>query len=279
MNETVKFSCVVDGSPRYRHEAWIWSTTLLRIARRQPHEVVMHLVEGVDGREFDLLRDLGVEIRTVPRFDERHPYSNKLSQLHSDALRDADLVVLTDCDIAFADDVDGLFSGLEMVAAKTVDLARPSYDHWRRIFTAAGFDSEPELALATHSREPTFARNFNGGVYVLTREAFAAIGSAWPRWNRWLLDRPEVLGDLTFHTDQVAFGLATHELGLAVCDLPPRFNYPTHLVDPLPADPVMLHYHQHLDDAGYLRTVGHDAVDAKIRRVNRVLAAERQTAS
>ncbi|WP_433132777.1 hypothetical protein ACQPWW_14065 [Micromonospora sp. CA-240977] len=276
---SVRFSCVVDGPPRYLHEAWIWSTTLLRLARRQPHEVVVHLVEGVDSRHLDFLRDLGVEVRTVAPFDKRHPYSNKLSQLQSEALQDADLVVLTDCDIAFAGDVDGLFSGVEMIAAKTVDLARPSYEHWRRIFTAAGFDTEPELALATHSREPTFARNFNGGVYVLTRAAFAALRDAWPRWTRWLLDRPEILGDLTFHTDQVAFGLATHELGLAVRVLTPRFNYPTHLVDPMPSDPVMLHYHQHLDGNGYLRVTGHDAVDARIDRVNQVLAAERHAAS
>nr|MDT0659797.1 hypothetical protein [Micromonospora sp. DSM 115978] len=279
LDASVRFSCVVDGTPRYTHEAWIWSTTLLRLALRKPHEVVVHLVEGVDSQDFDFLRDLGVEIRTVPRFDQRHPYSNKLSQLESEALQDADLLVLTDCDIAFADDVSGLFSGLEMVAAKTVDLARPSHDHWKRIFAAAGFDSEPGLALATHSREPTFSQNFNGGVYVLTRAAFAAIRVGWPRWNRWLLDRPEILGDLTFHTDQVAFGLATHELGLAVRTLPSKFNYPTHLVDPMPSDPVMLHYHQHLDDAGFLRTTGQDVVDAKIHRVNRTLAAERHATS
>jgi hypothetical protein len=276
---SVKFSCVVDGKPKYIHQAWIWSTTLLRIAGRWPHEVVVHLIEGVDGRDFDFLRDLGVEIRTVPQFDPRHPFSNKLSQMHSEALQDADLIVLTDCDIAFADDVNGLFSGLEMIAAKIVDLARPSHDHWRRIFVAAGFDTEPGLALSTHSHEPTFGYNFNGGVYVLTRAAFAAIRGTWPRWNRWLLDRPELLGDMKFHTDQVAFGLATHELGLAVRILPPTFNYPTHLVDPTPSDPVMLHYHGHLDDAGFLRTTGNESVDARIHRINRILATERRAAS
>jgi hypothetical protein len=278
---SVKFSCVVDGTPRYLHEAWIWSTTLLRIARRRPDELVVHVVEGVDGRDFDFLRDLGVEIRTVTRFDRRHPHSNKLSQMDSEVLQDADLVVLTDCDIAFADDVDGLFTGLEMIAAKIVDLPRPSHEHWRRIFAAAGFAAEPGLALSTHSHEPTFVHNFNGGVYVLTRAAFAAMRGAWPRWNRWLLERTqlELLGDMSFHLDQVAFGLATHELGLAVRVLPPAFNYPTHLADPVPTDPVMLHYHEHLDEAGLLRATGLEAVDAKIRRVNRVLAAERRPAA
>jgi hypothetical protein len=273
---SVRFSCVVDDTPRYRREVRIWTTTLLRIARRRPDELVVHLIDGVDGPEFDVLRELGVHVRTVPRFDPRHPYSNKLGQLRSEALQDAELVVLTDCDMAFAGDVSGLFHGLDMVAAKTVDLARPSHEHWRRIFAAAGFGTEPGLALATHSGEPTFVHNYNGGVYVLTRGAFAALRDAWPRWNRWLLDRPEVLGDLTFHTDQVAFGLAVHELDLAVRVLPSTFNYPTHLAGPAPADPVMLHYHQHIDDAGYLRTTGNDTVDARILAVNRVLAAERR---
>ena len=239
----------------------------------------MHVVDGADGRHLDFLRDQGIEMHAVPRFDQRHPPSNKLSQLQSGAFQDADLIVLTDCDLAFADDVSGLFSGLETVAAKIVDNGKPSHDHWRRIFAAACFDTEPELALSTHSREPTFVHNFNGGVYVLTREAFAAIRDAWPRWDRWLLARPEILGDLTFFTDQVSFGLMTHELGLAVRPLPSRYNYPTHLVDPTLSDPVVLHYHEHVDSAGFLRITGHDAADARIRLVNQTLAAERRPAS
>ncbi|MCW6003477.1 hypothetical protein K1W54_02605 [Micromonospora sp. CPCC 205371] len=275
---SVKFSCVVDHDPKYTHQAWIWSTTLLRIARRQPHELVVHVVDGVDLRRLDFLRDQGVEMRAVPRFDQRHPPSNKLSQLHSGAFQDADLIVLTDCDAAFADDVSGLFSDLEMVAAKVVDNAKPSHDHWRWIFAAAGFDAEPEVALSTHSREPTFAHNFNGGVYVLTREAFEAIRDAWPRWNKWLLAHPEILGDLTFFTDQVSFGLMTRELGLAVRPLPSRYNYPTHLADPMLTDPVVLHYHDRVDSAGFLRITGYDAADARIRRINQILAAEQRAA-
>ncbi|WP_173077665.1 hypothetical protein [Phytohabitans rumicis] len=237
---------------------------------------MVHVVDGVDRRHLGFLHDQGVETRAVPRFDQRHPPSNKLSQLQGGAFQDADLIVLTDCDIAFADDVSGLFAGLEMVAAKIVDNGKPSHNHWRRIFAAAGLDAEPELALSTHSREPTFVHNFNGGVYVLTRGAFEAIREAWARWDRWLLAHPEILGDLAFFADQVSFGLTMHELGLAVRPLASRYNYPTHLADPMPSDPVVLHYHDRVDSAGFLRTTGHDATDARIRRINEILAAEQR---
>jgi len=239
----------------------------------------VHVVDGVDRRRLDFLHDQGVEMRAVPRFDRRHPPSNKLSQLQSPAFHGADLIVLTDCDIAFADDVSGLFADLEVVAAKIVDKGKPPHDHWRRIFAAAGFDAEPELAVSTHSREPTYINNFNGGVYVLTREAFEAIRDAWPRWNRWLLAHPEILGDLSFFTDQVSFGLTMYELGLAARPLPSRYNYPTHLADPMLSDPVVLHYHDRVDKAGLLKTTGHDPADARIRRINQTLATEQRAVS
>jgi hypothetical protein len=61
--------------------------------------------------------------------------------------------------------------------------------------------------------------------------------------------------------------------------LPSRYNHPTHLVDPMPSDPVVLHYHERVDSAGFLRPTGYDAVDARIRRINQILAAERRAAS
>jgi hypothetical protein len=267
----VRFSCVVDRHPKFASQAWIWSTTLLRIAGRQPHEVVVHVVEGADGQHLDALREAGAHLVPVPRFDARHPHSNKLSQLESSAFDQAELVVLTDCDIAFADELDGLLSGPEMVAAKRVDTGKPSHDHWKSIFTSAGFDEEPRLALSTHTLEPTFVHNFNGGVYVLRREAFEALREAWPRWTRWLLDRPKLLGRYGFYTDQVSFGLATHELGLSVRELPSAYNYPTQHDDPWSADPVLLHYHERLDRSGLLRLTGRAPADAKIHRVNQVL--------
>lgn len=274
---SVRFSCVVDKHARFTVQAWAWFTTLRHVAGRGLAEIVLHVVEGTPTDRLSYLRGLGVEVRTVCRFDERHPYSNKLAQLDSLALADASTVVLTDCDLAFAGRIDALFAGGEAVAAKRVDMGEPDYARWRQIFMAAGF-SDPDLGLSTHTKEATYVHNYNGGIYVLEQPAFRALGEAWPRWNRWLLDRPELLGREIFYTDQVSFGLAIHELGLTVRMLSSEFNFPTHYPNVEQVIPIVLHYHRRVDEQGFLLAHGAAEVDAQIALVNEVLGEHRRTA-
>jgi hypothetical protein len=274
---SVRFSCVVDKHPRFTVQAWAWFTTLRHVARRSLTEIVFHVVEGMPPDRLSYLRGLGAEVRTVPRFDVRHPCSNKLAQLHSLALAHADRIVLTDCDLAFAGRVDALFAGRDAVAAKRVDTGKPHYEHWKVIFAAAGF-SAPGIGLSTHTREATYIHNFNGGVYVLTQSAFRALGGAWPWWNRWLLDRPQLLGRREFYTDQVSFGLAVHELGLPIRPLSSQFNFPTQHPNVERVVPTILHYHRRVDEQGFLLPHGAAEVDAQIAVVNGVLGMHKRTA-
>ncbi|MEV4118517.1 hypothetical protein [Micromonospora sp. NPDC049645] len=274
---SVRFSCVVDDHPRFTVQAWIWCTTLRALAGRSSAELVIHVVDGTAGDRIDYLRGLDVEVRVVPPFDERHAYSNKLVQLGSPALAELDRVVLTDCDIAFAGPVSELLDVGRPIAAKRVDTGNPDHTHWARIFAAAGF-GPPETAPGTHIPQLTYRYNLNGGVYVLTRPAFEALGEAWPRWNRWLGDRPEVLDGWAFYRDQVSFGLAVHELGLPVESLSSRFNFPTQHPNVEAVVPSVLHYHRRFDADGLLLAHGAPEVDARIAEVNAALTRHRHTA-
>src|SRR5581483_10911075 len=214
------------------------------------------------------------ELIEVEWLHPAHGPSNKLTQLASSTLAEADRVVLCDCDLAFCGDLSPITAGQE-VRAKLVDLANPPVHHWRWLLAEAGFHGAPRLAEATYDGQPTFANNFNGGLYVLPQAAFLALRTVWPRWNSWVLQRSDRLGRWAQHADQISFGLAIEELGLDVSRLRPEMNFPSHLdyadrAEADVADPRVLHYH-HLNERSRLTGTGLAHVDAAIGRVNRLL--------
>lgn len=266
----IKFSCVLDNNPSLAHQAQLWAMSLIKCSGREPSDLVVHYIEGCDSRYLDRLKLLGIQLVPVKPFDSRHPPSNKLTQIESPLLADADYVVLTDCDLAFAQDISEVFTG-DQIRAKIVDDANLAPSHWRAVFKAAGM-GEPVLeTIATNDKKPTVANFCNGGLIVLPQTMYGKVGPVWAKWNRWLLDNPKPLGRWSYYSDQVSLTLALKELGEQIDYLPDIYNFPMHKAwhcNQPESAPKVLHYHHKIDPNGYLQKTGAPAVDAAVDRIN-----------
>lgn len=267
------YSCVVDRPPLFAYQAMLWAKTLVGLSGIAPEQVYIHFIEGCDSRVIDLFRGVGINAISVPPFDARHPYCNKLQQLASAPLQDADFVVLCDCDLAFVEPFGEIVRG-DRVRAKIVDTAGLT-ELWPTIFDRAGFGGKPLAARTSQSGLSTDVNYCNGGLYVIPKNLMKDLAVTWPKWARWLLDRPDLLPDTPQFVDQVAFALAMAELGQEVDHLTPEYNCPTHAgneLGSLNGPPKILHYHRMLDRNGLLKSTGNELVDRQVGRVNKFLA-------
>ena len=271
----IAFSCIVDNRPLFAYQAYLWVTTLIHLAQRKPQELVVHLTEACDPEWDKIFAQDGVTTIRVPAFDPRHPHSNKLSQLNSERLRECELVVLSDCDVAFCQDIAEILTAADAVRAKPVDNANLSPEQWRQIYAQAGFLPPEMTAIATIDRQPAPPLYFNGGLYVLPQHVFAPLRELWPRWNRWTLDHSALLEPFPLFTDQVSFALSLQELGCPAHPLSMIYNCPTHLPFPagfqIEALPRILHYHHCLDKSGLLLPTSLEPVNRSIEVVNALI--------
>jgi hypothetical protein len=277
------FSCVVDSAPGMAYSAWVWAITLTGLGGQRPASLAVHFVEGCAPDLRRALDALGASTAAIDRFDPRHPPSNKLSQLSSPLLASAGHLVLCDCDIAFCGDVSSVVTGHE-IRARTVDVAGVELGRWDRILEAAGLQGLSRMkgsgasTVRTLDGDPTLRAYCNGGFLVVPRDPFEILVDAWPRWNRWVLEHPELLGGPNYHADQVSFALACIDAGLEIELLPREVNMPTHIPRQVRAlkgiDPLALHFHREIDPAGMLKPTGVSSVDRRIAAVNQLIAAQ-----
>jgi trehalose 2-sulfotransferase len=270
-NEVV-YSCVVDKPPFLVYQSLIWVLTLTRLAGVAPQRLVVHVVEGTDPEHLEILRSLGVRVVPVARFDERNVYANKLRQLTEGALTDASTAVLSDCDIAYTEDITP-FTGGAAIRGKSVASGVPTLLGWRHLLDAAGLTRSLRLGRSSSNRMVwTCTQNLNGGLLVIRGRFHDLLAEAWPRWFRWILDHgDELAADVNRFAGQVSFGLALIELDLPIERMPEATNFSLGGASGALRDgttPVAIHYHRWLTPAGRLSERGVPAVDAVIAKVN-----------
>jgi trehalose 2-sulfotransferase len=273
--QEVVYSCVVDSPAFLVYQSLIWVLTLTRLAGLDPEQLVVHAVEGTDPDHLERLRSLGVRVEPVAGFDERNVYANKLRQLTAGALVDASAAVISDCDIAFVQDITP-FTGGMVIRGRPVGAGVPTFMGWRRLIETAGLTRELRLGRAAGGRLVwTCAQNLNGGLLVIPRPFQDQLAEAWPRWFKWLLDhREELAADVNRFAGQVSFGLALIELDLPIGTIPVTTNFPwsgaeSTFTDSMPL--FGLHYHSRLTPTGRLMEPGVPAVDAAVAKVNALL--------
>lgn len=275
----VLYSCVVDNNLKFKNQALIFVHTLVGLANVKPEQIVLHIIEGTPEADIGTFRQLGVQVTVARPFDSRHPHSNKLIQLENPLLHRADHVVLCDCDIAFASDISEWIVG-DRLRAKPVDRANPPVELWRDILYTAGLGTDFPTVKTTHEDAETYANNFNGGLYIIPQTVFQQLREAWPKWNRWLLDRQELLGRFARNADQVSLGLALAALGQIGDPLPIGLNFPAQLPmpenAPLDGPPPVVHYHKRRDERGYLGTTNVPLVDRSITKINLVIDGNKE---
>ncbi len=269
----VRFSCVVDNEPIFFAQAMRWARSLIEIANVPPEDLVVHYVQGLGQDCVASFSSLGVRTTQAQAVSRQRPHLNKLAQLRSAFLRDADLAVLCDCDMLFVADPRPYFAK-DMVAAAVVDAPNPPIEIWDILLGRAGLTRRrPDIAVGSAAAMTIF-ENRNGGLYVLPGARLGELDEPWRKWAQWLEEQADVLGDYAFHIDQIAFALTCLELRIEPELLPKALNFPTHLpaADIGDGAPIMLHYHRQVDDSGMLQPLGQPTVDRAVAFVNESLA-------
>ncbi len=250
----------------------VWIRTALDLARIPPEDLVVHAIEGCPEDALGMLRSLGVRVVESAPFPGGPPTCNKLVQLSSDALREADRIVLCDCDLAWNSPL-GPRLRRKTLQVKIVDFANPELEVLHNVFREAGLPPGREVETSFRGGS-TLAGNCNGGIYIIPGDLFPRLEEPWTRWAHWVRDRADSLGAPVFHTDQIAFALSLQELGIEVDHLTPEFNCPSHFniaaeVDDL--SPRVIHFHGALDPSGYLKPTTVPGIDRAIERINECL--------
>src|SRR5262249_22633688 len=160
-----------------------------------------HTVGECDTDYVRILDAWGIEIRVVQSFDSRHPNSNKLAQLESEALHSAEYVVLFDCDTAFCGDITPWIGG-DSIRARIASSAGLPPDRWMKVFREAGLSLPKTMVEAVATRMQTLPTYCNGGFYIIPQTLCQRLRAVWPRWNRWLLDRDDWTRPFAVFTDQ-----------------------------------------------------------------------------
>jgi hypothetical protein len=266
---------VVDDHPRFHLDALRWFTTLTAVAGVATGDLVVNVVGSGSSEALDRLRDQGVEIRTVDRFDPRSPHCNKISGALRLSEEPTDgMVVLCDTDVVVLEDPRGIALPPGTIGGKVVDAPLPPLDVIFEIFDGAGLGRPPTVRLPWGRDERTVVGNNNGGLYLVPGPLLPRLARAWAQWARWLLDHAELLRQWTVHVDQVAMAMALASEGIGSAPLGVRWNTPTHDPTRIPPDapePAILHYHQQVDRTGRILLTGVDAIDRQIGRANRAV--------
>jgi hypothetical protein len=263
----------------YVNQLAIWVTTLIELGGVPVTDLFVHVLDGEHGTDVvDLLSERGIAFAPMPRFGDGR-FCNKVRQLRTAALRERPYVALCDTDLAFAGNLDR-WVGLARAAGKPVDGPNPPVEMLEALYRRAGFNRFPERTRCAHADAPTYANNFNGGVYLLRSDLLDELSPLWEKWALWSLEQHSVLGSQVAHADQISFGLAMWELGEPVAQLPSAANFPLHLAEHRyeadPEPPVVLHYHKRVTAGGLLRPLGIPSVDDRVRLINETLTADRR---
>jgi hypothetical protein len=268
----VVFSCVSDNLAKFSTRTRGFVATLTKLCGVPPSDIVVHLVEQPDLCLIKELERGGVVTQIVPRISVERPTLNKLAQLSTPQLHNADVVILCDCDLAFVADIRGRASA-ERMCGRLVARPNPPLEVWQQVLLAAGM-AQPALGRCAVSDAPTLAQNFNGGILMLPRQIFRRVAQDWPRWSNWVERHIELLGGSKGFSDQVSFALACIEQNYPFEYLSAAYNYPAAVSKGHPIGgvlPLVLHYHDNVDERGRIKPVSCAPIDACIDKVNAVL--------
>jgi trehalose 2-sulfotransferase len=282
---TVRYSCVVRAHPRFEYESWIWVLTLLHLAQRDASELVVHAHAGVRRGYLARLRELGIEVVRVEQGSETNSLGDKLSQLYGPDL-DAEVLVLTDCDLAFVSDPSPLLLP-DAIGVTIAHDALPSYNMWLDLIERAGMEADGlALERALPGLRWTYANNPNSNFISVPRALVSPLRDCWSRWTGWvetmrgpssqLPDRHFIFGPwVGRYVDRIGFALAMAELGLRCTILPAQVNddIQAPFVDRDEEDnPLVLRYGRRLSKQGLLRSTGLGGVDHAIDAVNALIS-------
>jgi 2-polyprenyl-3-methyl-5-hydroxy-6-metoxy-1,4-benzoquinol methylase len=274
----VFYSCVVDNHPKFYWQGYIFINSLIKIANVAGERIFIHLTAKNIQFE-DFLKKHNVNIKYIEPWGDKK-YCNKLQQLETKELQNADYVFFCDADIAITEDLVYLVKKYKnKILGKIVDFDNPNIDVLKTIFDS--FDvSHPRSSYDTLNSAETFEGNFNGGLYGIPSKYINQFSQKWKYFASQMLASREInelLSDKVNHVDQISFALALKSLDLDYNLLGYEYNFPTHIADlemlkKKICNPVKaIHYHNNISDIGLLNTVNISEISSIVDNVNNII--------
>ncbi|MDR2888317.1 MAG: hypothetical protein LBV33_00555, partial [Lachnospiraceae bacterium] len=173
----VYYSCLVDDSPKYQYESWLWVKTLIEFAKILPENIWVHYI--VANEEDDYLKKMastGVNLVRVNSFGDMK-YCNKIVQLSNDKLYCADAVILMDTDTFLTEDISG-YIDFDKVNGRVVTKGHPPTFIFEDILTKANIKNAgyyPKVIIGDYK---TIHGNLNGGLYIIPQRFLVKINKS-----------------------------------------------------------------------------------------------------
>ena len=270
-------SCVVDRAPKFYRQAFNWVASLQATGTTELASIIIFHV-GTPPPEFSsALKATGVEVVEIaPVGHGLPPPCNKLQQFQHLSALNTKYHILTDADLVFLE-APGRIIVPGKIRAKIVDRRHPRPAILHRVLRMAGFGDEALVDLPDFAYgHQTHPMNCNGGLYVVPHEHMEELGERWIYWARRCFNEIEELRRIRRFFDQLGFMLAMIELQLPFEALATCENFPTHFqkqdyAHSQPAPIRALHYHNHVDEDGFLLPTGEASVDVFIDQANEAL--------
>lgn len=269
----------MDADPKYTEQTTLWAESLVRLAGVSPDRLLVHAMPACDPGQLKRLEARGIRVIHSKPFESSQAYSNKLVQLCTPELLEAEYVALCDCDLVFLASIEDQFEA-GAVRAKQADRAEPTSEVWTAAFEKAGRPLPAFDGMTFWTLQATLWNHCDGGLYLFSRDMFAKMAPLWQKWEEWLANNSEVLGEQQTYSDLVAFVLAADEAGIRVSHLPVDLDMPTHhhtpAERPITGPPRVLHYHGMTDSSGHLRPTGVEIIDKAVEQANDLIRATRR---
>jgi hypothetical protein len=272
----VLFSCVAENEP-----SWFRKVHNLVLSIRSfggslaEAPVVVNFVDDVTPEYSHALEDLGASVRIVAPLNPQHRYANKLRMLQLVHEFDFDVLAALDCDVIVVDDI-AEFLPDGSVCGKPADCDFLSDGQWRRVFGTLSLPV-PEKAYVTTTFGQRTYPYLNSGVLLIPKGFCADLYSLWARFvfglERVYATHPDIALRRKYN-DQIALTCAVVAGEFPIQPLPVSMNFPTH-IDVHPAfvrrlsGVHVIHYHQGLDELGFIRGSKYPAVNRCLDRFNR----------
>lgn len=267
--EKIVFGCVADNNEKYLSQA----LRLLRSIRwfggaLAGADVLVCLIEEAEPRYLKAFESLDATVRIVERFDLDNPFFNKVQLFEQPDLIDYDMGLLIDCDTVIVDDPSPFLQGFDL-RAKVADGPTVPSDVLARLCRHFGLEVPEARYRTTFGSFPTIWY-CNAGVVAFRPSAISRLVEDWRKYELKLTASPDLLGPYQLHRSQAALALAFISRPVSFGELPVSMNFPLHLthLDPpdemLRSDPVILHYHDRVDTAGYLLPSPYVMADRRI---------------
>jgi hypothetical protein len=249
--------CVTEDTPKYLGQA-------LRLAQSirwfggelAKSRLVVGAVEHIDPRARRALESFGADVRILPRFDPRNGAGNRL-QLFAE-LQDGieQNFLFLDCDTIVVQDPLPLLER-DVFQAKIAPLPTVTHEVFERLFAHFGLELPPRTFTTGYTGTPTIPY-FNAGVIFISKAIADRLVPEWRRFNAILAAQPELVAPCERHLHQAALALALAVTGVPVVEGGAELNFQLNMTQfPTPPaylelDPVIVHYHNLVDDDGML---------------------------